>query len=207
VIAAHLDETDRRIDAGSRLRARLAHLLESIATSSYPNPGDLLEVLEAMSLLDQNVQRGISILVYADLEAAHDYLCRAFELSPGEMHRDGDRVVVHVQLRAGHGEVWLHQESPKFELASPRSLGGASAMVAVIVDDVVPITDTPSARAPSSCTNRSTNHTVANGALATPKAPCGHFSNGWAEPRSSTYPGRSDHPDRDGARPEPHRAG
>jgi MerR family transcriptional regulator, thiopeptide resistance regulator len=136
VIATHLDETDRRIDGGSRLRARLAHMLESITTSSYPDPGDLLEVLEAMSVLDQNVQRGISILVYADLEAAHDYLCRVFELGPGEMHRDAEGVVVHVQLRAGHGEVWLHQQSPRFGLASPLTLGGASAMVAVVVDDV-----------------------------------------------------------------------
>jgi DNA-binding transcriptional MerR regulator len=65
VIAAHLAETDRRIDASDRLRSRLAHLLQSIETSARPE-----------------------------------------------------------------------RESPDFGLASPQSLGGTSAMVAVIVDDV-----------------------------------------------------------------------
>jgi MerR family transcriptional regulator, thiopeptide resistance regulator len=136
VIATHLDNLDRRIDASNRLRARLGQLLQSLATSVHPEPEHLTKVLEAMSMLDHNVQHGISILVYTDLEAAHDYLCRVFELGPGELHRDGDGKVVHVQLQAGHGEIWLHQESPTFGLASPQALGGATAMVAVIVDDV-----------------------------------------------------------------------
>ncbi len=136
VMATHLEELERRLEAGNRLRARLTTLTRSLATSDHPELGDLLEVLKAMTMLDPNVQRGISILVYADLEAAHDYLCRVFELGPGELHRDGEGVVVHVQLQAGHGEVWLHRESAEFGLASPQSLGAATAMVAVIVDDV-----------------------------------------------------------------------
>jgi MerR family transcriptional regulator, thiopeptide resistance regulator len=135
-MAAHLDDVDRRIDASNRLRARLATLLQSFDSTNHPEPDNLLEVLEAMSILDHNVQRGVSILVYDDLEAAFNYLCRVFELGPGEVHRDGEGHVVHVQMQAGHGEVWLHRESPTFRLASPKSLGGASAMVAVIVDDV-----------------------------------------------------------------------
>jgi MerR family transcriptional regulator, thiopeptide resistance regulator len=135
-MAAHLDDVDRRLDAGNRLRARLATLLQSFAASDHPEPDYLMEVLEAMSMVDNNVQRGISILVYTDLDAASDYLCRVFDLGPAEVHRDGEGRAVHVSLQAGHGEVWLHQESPAFGLASPRSLGGTSAMVAVIVDDV-----------------------------------------------------------------------
>jgi MerR family transcriptional regulator, thiopeptide resistance regulator len=61
---------------------------------------------------------------------------QATGFGPGDLHRDADGVVMHVQLQAGHGEVWLHRESPDFGLASPQSLGGTSAMVAVIVDDV-----------------------------------------------------------------------
>jgi MerR family transcriptional regulator, thiopeptide resistance regulator len=110
--------------------------MRAIDSTNHPEPDKLLEVLEAMSILDHNVQRGVSILVYDDLEAAFNYLCRVFELGPGEVHRDGEGHVVHVQMQAGHGEVWLHRESPTFRLASPKSLGGASAMVAVIVDDV-----------------------------------------------------------------------
>ena len=87
-------------------------------------------------MLDATVQRRISILVYADLEAAHDYLVRVFGLGPGQLTRDGDGNVVHGEIQAGDGVIWLHPEAPAFQLASPRTLGSATASVAVMVDDV-----------------------------------------------------------------------
>ena len=135
-MAAHLGELDRRLEASARLRARLAHLVASIGPSNDPPSDDLLEVLEEMTNLDTTVQRRISILVYADLEAAFEYLVRVFGLGPGELTRDADGRVVHGELQAGDGVVWLHPESPAFGLSSPRSLGAATGSVAVMVDDV-----------------------------------------------------------------------
>jgi DNA-binding transcriptional MerR regulator/uncharacterized glyoxalase superfamily protein PhnB len=132
----HLRELDRRLDAATTLRSRLAHLVGSTDESDGPLTDDLLDVLEDMTMLDTTVQRRISILVYADLEAAHDYLVRVFGLGPGQLTRDEQGNVIHGELQAGDGVVWLHPESPAFGLASPRSLGGSSGSMAVMVDDV-----------------------------------------------------------------------
>jgi uncharacterized glyoxalase superfamily protein PhnB len=108
----------------------------SLGTGDGALTDDLLEVLEEMTMLDTTVQRRIQILVYADLEAAHDYLVRVFGLGPGELTRDDDGKVVHAELQAGDGVVWLHPEAEAFGLASPRTAGVATASVAVMVDDV-----------------------------------------------------------------------
>ena len=135
-LATHLRELEQRLEAGGRLRGRLAQLMGSMGSSEGPLTDDLLEVLEEMTMLDTTVQRRISILVYTDLEAAYDYLVRVFGLGPGHLTRDDDGRVVHGELQAGDGVVWLHPESAQFGLSSPRTLGAATAMVAVMVDDV-----------------------------------------------------------------------
>jgi uncharacterized glyoxalase superfamily protein PhnB len=43
---------------------------------------------------------------------------------------------VHAELEAGDGVLWLHPEAPSFKLASPMTVGAATATTAVIVDDV-----------------------------------------------------------------------
>ncbi len=134
-ISAHVGDLDRRIAAAGRLRNRLSHLMASVASPDDLNE-DLLAVLEEMTMLDTTVQRRISILVYADMEAAYEYLVRVFGLGPGGLSRTDDGTVVHGELQAGDGVVWLHPESSAFGLSSPRSLGAATASVAVMVDDV-----------------------------------------------------------------------
>jgi uncharacterized glyoxalase superfamily protein PhnB len=134
-MTAHLRVLDQRLDAEGRLRARLTHLAGSMTASDGPLTDDLLEVLEDMTMLDTTVQRRIAILVYADLEAAFGHLVRVFALGPGQLTRDDAGRVVHGEVQAGDGVVWLHPESPQYRLASPRSLGATTASVAVIVDD------------------------------------------------------------------------
>jgi DNA-binding transcriptional MerR regulator/uncharacterized glyoxalase superfamily protein PhnB len=135
-MTTHRIELERRLEGESRLRNRLDRLLGSISDDDHPYTDDLIEVMEDMTMLEATVQRRISILVYADLEAAHDYLVRVFGLGPGELTRDDDGRVIHAELQAGDGVIWLHQETEAFGLASPRSTGAATAMVAVMVDDV-----------------------------------------------------------------------
>lgn len=134
-MAAHLHDLERRLDATGRLRNRLTHLLGSVDPDG-PLTEELLGVLEEMTMLDTTVQRRISILVYADLEAAYEFLISVFGLGPGQLTRDGDGNVVHGEVQAGDGVVWLHPESPEFGLSSPKTLGAATASVAVMVDDV-----------------------------------------------------------------------
>jgi MerR family transcriptional regulator, thiopeptide resistance regulator len=135
-MTTQLADLDRRVEAETRLRARVATLVGTTDQPDGPLSEDLLEVLEEMTMLDTTVQRRIAILVYSDLEAAYDYLIRVFGLGPGELTRDGDGNVVHGELQAGDGVVWLHPEAPAFGMQSPRTLGASTASVALMVDDV-----------------------------------------------------------------------
>jgi DNA-binding transcriptional MerR regulator len=135
-LGAHLDALDRRIDAATRLRRRVAGLVRSLADEGQTSTDDLITLLEEMTMTATDLERRISILVYADLEAAHDWLVRTFGLGAGELTRDDDGRVVHAELDAGDGVVWLHREAPEFRLASPQTLGGSNGSMAVMVDDV-----------------------------------------------------------------------
>jgi MerR family transcriptional regulator, thiopeptide resistance regulator len=130
----HVGELDTRIEAMGRLRAQLGQVL---AGPHETNANDLLRIVEDMNMLDNNtVQRRISILIYADIEGGYEYLVRVFGLGRGKLTRDPQGSVVHGELHAGDGVVWLHPESTRWRLASPRSVGSATAMMAVMVDDV-----------------------------------------------------------------------
>ncbi len=135
VLAKHVGMVDERVGRQQRLRARLAALVERLERDDDPS-ADLLAILEDMAMLQPALDRRISILVYADLEAAYHYLVRVFALGPSELTRDDDGAVVHGVVQAGDGEVWLHAESEQFGLASPKRLGAATATMAVLVDDV-----------------------------------------------------------------------
>lgn len=133
-MGTQLRELDARLDAMTRLRSRLARLLATDDSGSFTD--ELLDAMEDMTMLDSPVRQRISILVYQDLEAAFEHLVRVFGLGPGELTRDSTGRAVHAELEAGDGVVWLHPESEEFALASPRSVGAATATMAVLVDDV-----------------------------------------------------------------------
>lgn len=150
-LVAHLRQLERRLEGEGRLRSRLVRLLSSVgdraagggagtaadgAATDAPATDELLAVMEEMTMLEAAVQRRISILVYADPEAAYEFLVRVFGLGPGQLTRDDEGRVVHGEIQAGDGVVWLHPETEAHALASPRTLGAATASVAVLVDDV-----------------------------------------------------------------------
>jgi MerR family transcriptional regulator, thiopeptide resistance regulator len=135
-IAEHLRRLERRISRESGLRARLNQLLSLIDEQSREHTAALVQIIEEMSMLETSVHHRISTLVYSDLEGAHAYLVRVFGLGPGELTRDDEGHVVHAELQAGDGVVWLHAESEEFGLSSPRSIGVTTSSVAVLVDDV-----------------------------------------------------------------------
>ncbi len=134
-LAKHVDMVDEHVVRQQRLRARLTALVEHLDGDHDPS-ADLLAIVEDMMMMQPALERRVSILVYADLEAAYHYLIRVFALGPGGLARDDGGTVVHGVVQAGDGEVWLHHESEQFGLASPRRLGAATATMAVLVDDV-----------------------------------------------------------------------
>ena len=75
----------------------------------------------------------IPILVYEDIEAAHDFLVQAFGLTSGGLHRLDDGTVVHGEVRNGGAPIWLHQVAADAGMASPHqasmSHGGLSVRI------------------------------------------------------------------------------
>jgi DNA-binding transcriptional MerR regulator len=131
----HLAAAERQIEALTTLRTAVTAALADLATATDPTT-DLIGVLTAMDLVDTPLRRRISILVYRDLGAAHQYLVDVFGFTPGEVTELPSGEVVHAEVYAGDGVIWLHPETDEYRLASPATLGRATATMAIMVDDV-----------------------------------------------------------------------
>lgn len=131
----HLAGVDRQIHSLTTLRNAAGIVLADLADATDPTH-DLIEVLTAMELADSPLRRRISILVYRDLPAVHAHLVDVFGFTPGEITVSPDGTAVHAEVFAGDGVIWLHPETDQFRLASPATLGAATATMAVMVDDV-----------------------------------------------------------------------
>jgi DNA-binding transcriptional MerR regulator len=136
VMRAHLEMLDRQLAVSQILRRRVARMSEALAGDDAPATTELLDTLEEMNMLDDSLRARISILVYDDIPTIHAYLVGVFGLGEGRLDYDGDGHCVHGEVQAGDGLIWLHRVSPRFGLASPKSLGGANGITAVMVDDV-----------------------------------------------------------------------
>ena len=62
----------------------------------------------------------IPVLIYEDIEAAHDHLVHVFGFASDGIERAPDGTVVHGEVRLGDARIWLHRVSE--DLASPRTL-------------------------------------------------------------------------------------
>jgi uncharacterized glyoxalase superfamily protein PhnB len=78
----------------------------------------------------------IPVLVYEDIEAAHDYLVRVFGFTSGGVHRLDDGTVVHAEVRTGQAPIWLHRVTAEHQMASPRDATGSHGGLEVIIEDV-----------------------------------------------------------------------
>lgn len=137
LLMEHLAEVDHRLASAAVVRVRVQRLLgHTTPAGPTPAPDDLLHLLAEMSMMELVVQQRISILVYADLDARVAELTDVFRLGPAEVVRDETGNAVHATVQAGDGMIWLHPESGTFGLRSPAVVGAATAMTAVMVDDV-----------------------------------------------------------------------
>src|SRR2546426_9875731 len=80
--------------------------------------------------------RVIPLLVYQDLQAAHDFLVEAFGFQAGGVERNGDGQPVHGEVRAGDTTICLHRVTTEHRLDSPLSANVANCRLVVHVDDV-----------------------------------------------------------------------
>lgn len=133
-VQRHMDDTTRRVEVALSLRARLSGVSVALARHEAPSADQLFAILEEMTMLGTTVHGTTALLVYDDLAAAHEYLVRVFGLTAGSIHQDGDGRVVHAEVRAGDQVIWLHPAAESYR--SPRSLGAATGMTVVVVDDV-----------------------------------------------------------------------
>lgn len=134
-LRTHLDSIDEEIDQLRRTRDAVRAALSGLEADDDPTTG-LLAAINALHATTPPLRRRISILVYRDLPAVYDQLVQVFGLVPGEVTTDDEGRTVHAEVFAGDGVIWLHPESPEYQLASPAALGSATATMAVLVDDV-----------------------------------------------------------------------
>ncbi len=134
-VADHLAEVDRRLQALGHHRERVVGLQEALNAHSATDE-ELLAALAEVGGLDDGIRQRITLLVYDDIEAAHDFLVTVFGFGPGRLSRDDSGRVIHGELHVGDGVLWMHPSSQQQGLASPAALGASTHCMAVMVEDV-----------------------------------------------------------------------
>jgi MerR family transcriptional regulator, thiopeptide resistance regulator len=132
----HLAGLDERLAATARERERVRSVEARLLSGAAPTDAELLDLLAGLG--DEPVAvRRLTLLVYRDLEAMQRWLVDVFGFGVGPLHSNptGSKVV-HAEVYAGDGVIWMHQESPHHRLASPATTGSASHCMAIDVDDV-----------------------------------------------------------------------
>ncbi|WP_344247204.1 MerR family transcriptional regulator [Isoptericola hypogeus] len=132
----HLADIDRRLADLTRQRERVRTVEERLMGGGEPTDVELVGVLSGLGDAEAAVTRRLTLLIYRDIAAAQRHLVEVFGFAPGELTRDDDGTVVHGEVYAGDGLIWLHRESDRFRLASPATVGRTTHCMAVHVDDV-----------------------------------------------------------------------
>lgn len=83
-----------------------------------------------------DLPRAIPLLVYDDIQAAHDFLVRAFGFEPGPVYTSPDGQAVHGEVKLGPTTIWLHRVSAEHQLDSPRRASVAHSGLVVQVANV-----------------------------------------------------------------------
>jgi uncharacterized glyoxalase superfamily protein PhnB len=79
-------------------------------------------------------QRIVPYLLYADVEAALEFLARAFGFQERLRYTGAAGYVNHAEMRLGGGVVFLGD--PGDDYRNPKALGGETVLMHVYVDDV-----------------------------------------------------------------------
>jgi len=132
----HLAALDRRLGVLARQRERVRSVEERLMSGQQPAAAELVGVLAGLHDPDATITRRLTLLIYRDIEAAQHHLVEVFGFVAGELVRNDSGAVVHGEVFAGDGLIWMHPEAEQHGLASPATLGAATHCMAVHVDDV-----------------------------------------------------------------------
>ena len=78
----------------------------------------------------------VPVLVYSDVEAAHDFLVETFGFTAGGVFHNSDGEAIHGEVSLGEEVIWLHPVCPEHNLRGAAELGSATGMLNVYVEDV-----------------------------------------------------------------------
>jgi uncharacterized glyoxalase superfamily protein PhnB len=84
----------------------------------------------------QDLPAVVPLLVYRDIERAHDFLVRAFGFTPGGIERAPDGAVVHGEVHAGTQVIWLHRVIEEDDGWMPPENSATTGELVVRVEDV-----------------------------------------------------------------------
>lgn len=84
----------------------------------------------------QDLPDVVPLLVYRDIESAHEFLVRAFGFEPGLLERGENGEVMHGEVHASRQLIWLHRVVADDGWVSPESSQVSTSELVVKVDDV-----------------------------------------------------------------------
>jgi DNA-binding transcriptional MerR regulator/uncharacterized glyoxalase superfamily protein PhnB len=133
-IERHLAEARRRAATAARLCTRLAAMTVQLAQRDDPSPEELFSTVEEMIAMDGTIHGTTGLLLYDDVDAAHDYIVRVFGLTSGQVWRSAEGVTQFREVRAGEQVIGLHPAGAK-GFQSPRSVDAVTGTTVISVDD------------------------------------------------------------------------
>ena len=133
-IERHLADARHRAAMTARLCTRLAAMAAELARRDSPSPEQMLSTVEEMTMMDSTIHGTTGLLMYDDVDAAHDYIVRVFGLASGEVWKSADGVTEFREVRAGDQVIGLHPSGAK-GFRSPRSVNAVTGVTVISVED------------------------------------------------------------------------
>lgn len=129
-----LAEARHRAAMAARLCARLSALSAGLAQQRNPSPEELFATVEEMVSMDSSIHGTTGLLLYDDVDAAHDYIVEVLGLTTGQTWRSDDGITQYREVRAGSQVIGLHPADGK-DFRSPRSVNAVTGTTVISVAD------------------------------------------------------------------------
>lgn len=133
-IERHLAEARHQAAMAARLCTRLAAMAAELAQQDSPSPEQVFSTVEEMIMMDSTIHGTTGLLMYDDVDAAHDYIVRVFGLASGGVWKSADGVTEFREVRAGDQVIGLHPAGAN-GFRSPRSVDAVTGVTVISVED------------------------------------------------------------------------
>jgi DNA-binding transcriptional MerR regulator/uncharacterized glyoxalase superfamily protein PhnB len=133
-IERHLADARRRAAMAAQHCTQLAAIAAELAHHDNPSPEKLFSTVEEMVMMDGIIHGTTGLLIYDDVDTAHDYIVRVFGLASGQVWKSDEGVTQYREVRAGEQVIGLHPIGDK-GFRSPRSVDAVTGTTVISVDD------------------------------------------------------------------------